>query len=232
MTAAVFEWDDAKSERNPVERGFDNAFAARIFEGDTIERDDTRRDYGERRIVAVGEVDGIALSWCTPRAGRGAASSRRGAPAGESDMSTNRRLAAGELRAAARADVERLRATTEDGIAQQLAADPDTAPDLGGALERAGWRVVRRPVAPDVRRVRAKLGLSQAAFAERFGLSTRTVQEWEQGRAVPDQPARVLLKLIEQAPDTVARIVHSSDPPRPQLAPERGPSPAELADGV
>ena len=122
-------------------------------------------------------------------------------------MSTSRRLASDQLRAAARTDVDRVHATTDDEIARQIAADPDTAPDMAEVTE---WRVVRRPLAPDVRRIRTKLGLSQAAFAERFGLSTRTVQEWEQGRAVPDQPARVLLKVIEEAPDTVARVVRAS----------------------
>lgn len=91
--------------------------------------------------------------------------------------------------------------------ADQLAADADTAPDMP---DDATWRVVRRPAVPDVRQVRARLGLSQAAFADRFGLSTRTVQEWEQGRAVPDQPAGVLLKVILDAPETVARAVRAS----------------------
>jgi uncharacterized DUF497 family protein len=52
-----FEWDDAKSEHNFVERGFDYAFAARIFEGATIEWCDTRKDWGEIRIVAVGSIE-------------------------------------------------------------------------------------------------------------------------------------------------------------------------------
>jgi putative transcriptional regulator len=122
-------------------------------------------------------------------------------------VSMNKQLASDRLRAAAHVSLDRLRATTDEEIAQQIAADPDTAPDMSDAT---GWRVVRRPPAPDVRRVRTKLGLSQSAFAERFGLSTRTVQEWEQGRATPDQPARVLLKVIEEAPDTVARIVRAT----------------------
>jgi uncharacterized DUF497 family protein len=33
----IFEWDLAKSERNLAERGFDFAYAARIFEGDVLE---------------------------------------------------------------------------------------------------------------------------------------------------------------------------------------------------
>ena len=66
----MFEWDHVKSQRNLVERGFDFALAARIFDGDTIEVDDTRRDYGERRIVAIGQVEGVALVVVyTPREG-------------------------------------------------------------------------------------------------------------------------------------------------------------------
>ena len=39
-----------------------------------------------------------------------------------------------------------------------------------------------------MRALRRKLGLSQAQFASKFGFSLRTVQEWEQGRALPDRP--------------------------------------------
>jgi transcriptional regulator with XRE-family HTH domain len=51
-----------------------------------------------------------------------------------------------------------------------------------------------------VRRIREKFGLTQDEFAERFGLSLRTVQEWEQGRAMPEGPARILLAVIEREP--------------------------------
>lgn len=57
---------------------------------------------------------------------------------------------------------------------------------------------------PDVKAIRERLGLTQEAFAERFHLSQRTVQQWEQRRAMPDLPARILLKAIEQAPDVIA----------------------------
>jgi putative transcriptional regulator len=67
---------------------------------------------------------------------------------------------------------------------------------------------------PDVKAIRKKQALSQTEFAARFGLSKRTVEQWEQGRAVPDQPARVLLSVIDQAPKTVARAVKKFGPPR------------------
>ena len=57
---------------------------------------------------------------------------------------------------------------------------------------------------PDVKAIREHLGLTQEAFAVRFHLSQRTVQQWEQRRAIPDLPARILLKAIEQAPDVIA----------------------------
>jgi uncharacterized protein len=56
-----FEWDDAKSERNRHERGFDFATAAMIFDGPVQTTLDDRRHYGEQRIIAIGEIDGEVL---------------------------------------------------------------------------------------------------------------------------------------------------------------------------
>ena len=51
----LFEWDEAKSRRNLNERvGFD--YAARIFLNPTLEKQDDRRDYGEVRMQAIGQV--------------------------------------------------------------------------------------------------------------------------------------------------------------------------------
>jgi len=57
-----FDWHDAKHERNLRERGFGFDFAALIFVGRVLTRIDDRRDYGEIRIKAIGEVDGIVLA--------------------------------------------------------------------------------------------------------------------------------------------------------------------------
>jgi hypothetical protein len=56
-----FVWNLAKSQRNLRERGFDFEFASLVFAGPTLERVDDRRDYGERRIAAIGAADGIEL---------------------------------------------------------------------------------------------------------------------------------------------------------------------------
>ena len=53
-----FTWDPRKSDENRRLRGFDFAFAARIFEEFVVRRPDSRRDYGESRIVAIGMADG------------------------------------------------------------------------------------------------------------------------------------------------------------------------------
>jgi len=58
----LFGWDNRKSDRNLEDRGFDFEFATQIFDGRTLEREDTRRDYGERRVIAIGVADGIALT--------------------------------------------------------------------------------------------------------------------------------------------------------------------------
>ena len=59
----------------------------------------------------------------------------------------------------------------------------------------------------DVAAIRKRLGLSQAKFAERFGLSPATIRDWEQGRRRPDRTARILLTVIERDPEAVVRAL-------------------------
>lgn len=44
----------------------------------------------------------------------------------------------------------------------------------------------------DVRRIRTKLGMTQAQFAREFGFGIDTLRHWEQGRRMPDGAARGL----------------------------------------
>ena len=57
----LFDWDPAKDARTWQERGFGFDFAILIFEGGTIEWLDDRQDYGEARVRAIGEADGLVL---------------------------------------------------------------------------------------------------------------------------------------------------------------------------
>lgn len=74
---------------------------------------------------------------------------------------------------------------------------------------KAGQRSLRthklkRPAPP--RKIRARLELSQVAFAGLMGVSVRTIQEWEQGRRKPSGPASALLRIAEQYPEIFIRL--------------------------
>jgi uncharacterized protein len=51
-------FDPAKRDRTLADRGLDFEDAALIFRGSTIEIEDTRRNYGERRIICYGLLSG------------------------------------------------------------------------------------------------------------------------------------------------------------------------------
>jgi uncharacterized protein len=53
---APFEWDPNKEEDNLRKHGVDFTTASEIWDGSVFERVDDRRDYGEVRFVAFGEV--------------------------------------------------------------------------------------------------------------------------------------------------------------------------------
>ncbi|CAD5378749.1 Helix-turn-helix domain-containing protein [Pseudomonas sp. OF001] len=55
---------------------------------------------------------------------------------------------------------------------------------------------------------RAKVGLSQNAFADLLGVSLRTVQDWEQGRRQPTGAAQTLLRVAAQHPEAL-RDLHA-----------------------
>lgn len=68
------------------------------------------------------------------------------------------------------------------------------------AIKRGKGRRVTVNLPKNVRAIREKVGLSQSAFAALLGVSTRTLQEWEQGRRTPTGPAYALLRVAERHP--------------------------------
>ena len=64
-------------------------------------------------------------------------------------------------------------------------------------------RIVDDATAERIVALRRRMKLSRRQFADRFGLDARAVQDWEQGRRVPDRAARVLLTVIDRNPDAV-----------------------------
>jgi putative transcriptional regulator len=109
-----------------------------------------------------------------------------------------------------RTDWQRLRDMSDRQVLRAARSDPDAQPLTAAQLAR-----MRR--VPDVRSIRRQLRMTQAQFAEAFGLAVGTIRDWEQGRFVPDGPARVLLTLIEKKPMLIKQLLHKRSP-RPDAA--------------
>ena len=75
------------------------------------------------------------------------------------------------------------------------------------ARGEAGELVLHVPEAVDVKAVRGRTGLSQEAFALRYGFTPAAVRDWEQNRRRPEQAARVLLMVIDRDPKAVDRAL-------------------------
>jgi uncharacterized protein len=57
-----FDWDERKRAANVAKHGLDLADAAEMFSGPVLETDDERRDYRERRVVALGVIAGRVVT--------------------------------------------------------------------------------------------------------------------------------------------------------------------------
>ncbi len=64
---------------------------------------------------------------------------------------------------------------------------------------------------PDVKSIRQKYGLSQNKFAQLLGISPATLRNWEQGRRIPEGPARVLLMVAEKHPEAILDSLYQSE---------------------
>lgn len=78
-----------------------------------------------------------------------------------------------------------------------------------GEADPATYRV-HVPIDIDVKAVRKRSGLSQGAFAARFGIPAATLRDWEQNRRRPEGPARALLMIIDQEPEAAARALEKA----------------------
>lgn len=54
-----FEWDEDKRLVNIDKHGVDFRLATGIFEGPTIDGVDNRNDYGEQRLISIGEFEDL-----------------------------------------------------------------------------------------------------------------------------------------------------------------------------
>lgn len=62
----------------------------------------------------------------------------------------------------------------------------------------------------DVKAIRMASGLTQKAFATTYGFTLGALRDWEQGRKRPERTAQVLLRLVAEEPEAVARAVARS----------------------
>ncbi len=92
-----------------------------------------------------------------------------------------------------RVNTAKLDATTEAQI-ETHAAEDDAA-----AMQDA---------AKFARRVRRRLGFSQAEFATRIDVSLETIRNWEQGKRSPTGAAKALLKVLDKAPEAALAALH------------------------
>ncbi len=99
-----------------------------------------------------------------------------------------------EARAAARADWPRIDMTTRADMRRQAREDGEDPEDA-------------RPFAEPVESIRRRLGMSQAQFAAAIRVPLRTVQNWEQKRTRPDQPALALLRIVAREPEAALKAL-------------------------
>ncbi|MFP4174134.1 MAG: helix-turn-helix domain-containing protein [Candidatus Hydrogenedentota bacterium] len=60
--------------------------------------------------------------------------------------------------------------------------------------------------AATIRATREALQVSRAVFARRLRVSTRTLENWEQGRAKPNSQAAALILMVRRYPDTLTKL--------------------------
>jgi putative transcriptional regulator len=84
-----------------------------------------------------------------------------------------------------------------------IAALEEALADARGEPTGIRKHVVMVPVEVDVKAIRRRLNMSQRVFADRFGFSLGTVQNWERGHRRPEGAARALLKVIDRRPEAV-----------------------------
>jgi putative transcriptional regulator len=77
---------------------------------------------------------------------------------------------------------------------------------LGGS--RRGYKV-SVPAEINVKSIRKRLQMTQAAFSETFGFSLDAVKHWEGGRRTPEASARAFLTVIAKNPKAVISALHS-----------------------
>ena len=94
-----------------------------------------------------------------------------------------------------------------DLLKQLREARDDIRAYKAGDKSRLRVHTVTVPETVNVKKVRAKLKMSQAEFSLHYGFKAATVRDWEQGRRKPDRAARILLTVIDKEPEVIERVL-------------------------
>lgn len=105
-------------------------------------------------------------------------------------------------------DWKKVSALSEAKINARALSDPDALPLTVHQLKNL--KRVHPLEEIDVKKIRKKLGFSQEVFSAVFGISKRTLQEWEQGKRHPTGAAETLMVVISHEPKAVQRALFSS----------------------
>jgi putative transcriptional regulator len=100
----------------------------------------------------------------------------------------------------ATSDAACLAGLSPDVVEQNARDDADNPPSSETDLLRG--ETGRR-----IRKLRARLGLTQNAFAEHYQISIGRLRDLEQGRTTPDSAMLAYLKVIEREPAAVDRAL-------------------------
>jgi len=72
---------------------------------------------------------------------------------------------------------------------------------------KKGKAVIHAFTPVDVKKTRAKVGMSQNEFASAFGISVSTLRHWERGDRTPHGPALVSLNVVAKEPKAVLKAL-------------------------
>ncbi len=60
---------------------------------------------------------------------------------------------------------------------------------------------------PEIKMIREQMNLGPSAFAALFGITTRTLEDWEHGRRKPSGAAHSLLLVAAKRPDVILEVL-------------------------
>jgi len=83
-------------------------------------------------------------------------------------------------------------------LADNPLIDSHVRADRSARVEFQAWEIVE---------IRYTFHATQRRFAQMFGISVKTLRNWEQGRRKPVGPARALLRVARANPAAVARVL-------------------------